>query len=327
MRNTRIGAALALGFALALAIDGASHAADQPGTDNAALRYWMAFAFIKEPPGSAATTSSLERVSTGAAPWDEAALGAVLDANSAAVTILRRGASMAFCDWGLDYEMGPRMPVAHLPKARVLGRLTALAGLRAASRGQTGEAVDTWLDGVRFSQHVAEGGSLISVLTARAVLRANLQALVRTAGARPLDANQAQRIAVALQALPPGAFDWSAAIAREKDTVEITLRQLAGSADPAAAYRDLTAGSPPAPFALPTEAQIHAYRRLMDALVTTLRLPPDAAREQLETHEASRRNLPPLLRDFVPAVTRLNDTRAEIEREKRELMKLLGKMN
>src|SRR6266853_674197 len=113
-----------------------SRADAQAPATNAALRYWMAFAVMHDPPADQATAQLLDRVAAGTAPWDEAKLGKLLDDNREALQIMQRATRLASCDWGLEYELGPTTPIAHLAKARVLGRLNAIAGARLAARGQ-----------------------------------------------------------------------------------------------------------------------------------------------------------------------------------------------
>ena len=52
-----------------------------PETRNAALRYWMAFAEMQDPPANKATQDLLEKTAAGEAAWDERQLGPILDAN------------------------------------------------------------------------------------------------------------------------------------------------------------------------------------------------------------------------------------------------------
>ena len=51
---------------------------------NAAVRYWTAFALLQDPPANEGATALLVRVAEGTAPWDEAQLGPILDANAQA---------------------------------------------------------------------------------------------------------------------------------------------------------------------------------------------------------------------------------------------------
>src|SRR4029453_4528932 len=92
-----------------------------PTSQNAALRYWMAFAQMQELPadagGNADLAATLARVEAGGAPWDGAKLGPVIDANFAALDTMMRASRLASCDWGFEFELGPAAPVAYLAKA------------------------------------------------------------------------------------------------------------------------------------------------------------------------------------------------------------------
>jgi hypothetical protein len=193
--------------------------AQAQNTTNAALRYWMAFAMLKDPPADRATVEVLDRVAAGTAPWDEAKLGRILSENREALGIMRRASTLPSCDWGLEYDLGPRTPVAHVAKARVLGRLNGVAAASALAHGQKAEAADIWLAGVRFSQHVARDGTLIGLLTARLSLSASLKAL--TGLASDLDPGRRKEIAAAVSAIPDAGFDWADAMRREAELLAI----------------------------------------------------------------------------------------------------------
>src|SRR5262245_46544852 len=108
--------AYAVGVALlAVRVNGQTSPIDNT---NAALRYWMAFAEMKDPvDGKAGLTNELiDRVASGAAPWDEAKFGRILDENAEALAIMQRATYLRFCDWGLEYELGSTTPIAHLAK-------------------------------------------------------------------------------------------------------------------------------------------------------------------------------------------------------------------
>jgi hypothetical protein len=191
---------------------------------NAALRYWMAFAVMHDPPADKATADLLSRVAAGTSPWDEAKLGKILDDNREALDIMQRGTTLASCDWGLEYELGPNTPIAHLAKARVLGRLNAVAGTRLAARGQLAQAVDVWLAGVRFSQHVARDGTVISLLSARLSLSPSLASLALAVAQPSLDTAHRQQIATVVRAIPDAGFDWADAMRREADLLVVAKR-------------------------------------------------------------------------------------------------------
>ena len=121
-------------------------------------------------------------------------------------------------------------PIAHLAKARALGRLNGIAGTRLASRGQWAQAVDVWLAGVRFSQHVAHDGTLIALLSARLSLSPSLKSLARAASQPSVDATLRRRIAEAVRAIPEAGFDWADAMHRESDLVTARLKTAAEAA-------------------------------------------------------------------------------------------------
>jgi hypothetical protein len=201
----------------------------QSPSPNAALRYWMAFAVMKDPPDgkNGITLELMDRIAAGKAPLDDR-ITRVLDDNREALEIMRRASALPYCDWGLEYELGSFTPIEHLAKGRVLGRLNVLAGQRLAAGNQWGSAVDVWIAGVRFSQHLARGGSLIAALSARSVLRPALNALANAAAQPSLDAGRRAAMAAAVRALPDALFDWDAAMKREEESVAIHRRQHPG---------------------------------------------------------------------------------------------------
>ncbi|MGB7848171.1 MAG: hypothetical protein WBL63_21350, partial [Candidatus Acidiferrum sp.] len=152
-----------------------------PQTRNAALRYWMAFAEMQDPPVEKVTQDILEKTVAGEVPWDEKKLGPLLDANDSAIRMMQRATKLPDCDWGIEYDRGPRASIAYAPRARVLARLNTVEGIREMAKGDSQAAVDTWLAGIRFSEHLANGGSLIFSLIAKSALLPNLRALTTEA--------------------------------------------------------------------------------------------------------------------------------------------------
>src|SRR5208283_420502 len=128
-----------------------------PETRNAALRYWMAFAEMQDPPADNDVSQLLEKTAAGESTWDEVKLGPILDRNDDAIRIMQRATKLSGCDWGLEYGLGPNASIAYAPRARVLARLNTLYGMRLASKGDSQQALDAWLDGLQFSQHMAKG--------------------------------------------------------------------------------------------------------------------------------------------------------------------------
>jgi hypothetical protein len=232
--------------------------AQQPAA-NAALRYWMAFAMMQDPPANAATTDLLQRVADGSERWDEGRLGAILDANSDALDVMGRASSLRVCDWGVEYELGPNAPIPHLAKARVLGRLNVLSGHRLAARGQASDAVNRWLAGIRFSQHLAQGGTLISLFSAQSILLPTLHALASEISR--LNAESRANVDAVVRMLPQTAFDWPDAMRREESVLATGVRM---KLVPNVSSQDL-----------------RALRTTVSRIADALQLPPDRARAAL----------------------------------------------
>jgi hypothetical protein len=239
----------------------ASAAHAQPPATNAALRYWMAFAMLQDAPANAATSDLLQRVVEGNAPWDEERLAPILRANAEALAVMERASTLPSCDWGIEYELGPRAPIAHLARARVLGRLSVLSGMRLAALGQTSEAVDRWLAAIRFSQHLAQGGTLISLLSANSVLLPSLRELANEASR--LTPESRARIDAGLRSLPETGFDWPNAMVQEERAL---IAGVGMNAIPGLRTQDL-------------DTLYATVVQIADAL----RLPPDRARTALAT--------------------------------------------
>jgi hypothetical protein len=289
---------------------------------NAALRYWMAFALMKDSAADKTTAELLESTAAGKTSWNEGRLGPILDANHQALKIMQRGTELPTCDWGLEYELGPAVPIAHLAKARVMARLNTLAGMRLAARGQMSQAIDTWLAGVRFSRHIAEGGSLVSLLTARAALISNLQALKQDLSNAPVTQMDRIKIQTALRALPETGFDWPSGLQLEQSALETFVHQLSIAADPKTYYRSMFSG--PADFSVPAASDMAAFRRVMGRAAAALRLSPDDARKPLTDIEESEKSLHPLFKRTIPSLSKINEVRAEIRAERQSILETIS---
>jgi hypothetical protein len=303
-----------------------SHAQKKsPGeTQNAALRYWMAFAEMQDPPADKTMQELLERTAAGQAAWEEARLGPILDSNSVALQTMQRATKLPGCDWGLEYGLGPRMPIPYLVRARVMARLNTLQAMREMAAGKSQAAVERLLAGVRFSTHLARGGSLISALTAKGALLSNLRMLILEAkSGRLTDAQTAQALA-ALKALPEDAFDWASAWEMEELGIEICFDELKNSKNARAAYLASTGEAMPEGAVVPSAADLHKFREYMAGVKAALRLSPDATKERLEMLETQKRTLNELIRQLVPAPKKVNESRVEVIAARKQLLELLA---
>jgi hypothetical protein len=291
-----------------------------PETRNAALRYWLAFADLQDPPSDKATQDLLEKTAAGESSWDEAKLGPILDRNEQAIQEMQRATKLSECDWGPEYSRGPRASIAYAPRARVLARLNTLYGMRLMAKGQTQGAVETWLDGVKFSQHLAKGGTLIFKLVARMSLLSNLQALTGAARAGQLDDMQKHEIAAAVRMLPDDGFDWIEAVTLEEAALEIGVRQMQQAANPAAYYQEMMNQPEPPNFSVPGPQDIAAFRSLFTQAETALRLPPERARNSLREIQERVKQLHSFFQQTTPSLVKINDERADVERSRAKLL-------
>ncbi len=295
-----------------------------PETRNAALRYWLAFADMQDPPADKPTQDLLEKTAAGDAPWDESKLGPILDQNETAILAMHRATKLPACDWGLEYSRGPRASIAYVPRSRVLARLNTLYGMRLMANGDSQSAVDTWLDGIHFSQQVAQGGTLIFQLIGKMAMLSNFRALTSAAESHQLNDQEKTQALAAVRALPAGGFDWAQALALEEATLEVGIQQMAQAENPSAYYKEMMDHDAPANFTAPAAKDIAECRALFSDAEATMHLPTTQARERMLAIQARVSTLHPYFRETIPTLTKVNDARAEVEAARQKLLAALG---
>jgi hypothetical protein len=323
MKPSKRSAVAAL-FVLVSAIAAIAQSKLPRETKNAALRYWLAFAQLQDSDADRSTADLLGKMFSGEAAWDETKLGPIVDKNMESIQIMQRATRLPECDWGLEYSLGSRTPIPPFVKARALARLNTLYGIRLAAKGETPKAVETWLAGIRFSEHLARGGSLLATLVANAVLSGNLRALSKAAESGSLDTMERSEVAAAIHRLPETGFDWGQAMWYEEIGGEVAMREMGKAASPAAYYKELTGTPAPENFTMPGDAEMAAFRKLMISTEEALRLPPDAASGRLKALQESAKTLHPFFRDLMPSLTRINDTRMQTHAARMQLLKALA---
>ena len=166
---------------------------------NAALRYWQAFAHLSRL--DEAQKKVLEGQPSAGAPDAEAVK--VTEAGRDALLYLRRGAAIGAADWGLHREDGPNLLLPHLGRGRDLARLAALRARVDFARGDSVAAVDGAADAIVLGRHLsADLTALISYLVQVSCERIGIEAVApHLAG---LDAAALDRLEKRLAALPRG---------------------------------------------------------------------------------------------------------------------------
>jgi acyl-CoA-binding protein len=290
-----------------------------PQNKNAALRYWGAFAEMKDRSIDDATTKLIEDVLNGRANWDEQKLGAIVEDNADAVRAMQSATALPDCNWGLDYSQGNAMSLAHLPKARVLARLNALYGVRQAASGDTAGAVNTWLAGLRFAQCVEKDISLIGVLSAKPAYLANLHLLAQAVWKGTVSAELQNKIRLQLHQLPAEGLDWTAPIQFETWANTDGLKRLGQSKSFQEIYKEFFGRSPEPSAQPPSAADIANFRAYMKDVLAAFRQPPDQTKERLAALDARLKSMNPAVQIVVPSYQKFNDARRELLAELQSL--------
>jgi hypothetical protein len=296
-----------------------------PDTKNAALRYWIAFSEMQDVSADKSTQDLLEKAVSGEALWDEKKIAPILDANKFAIDIMQRATKLPDCDWGLEYKEGTSASIAYAPRARALSRLNTLEGMRQLASGNTQSATDSWLAGVRFSQDLARGGSLIFALMAKNALLANLRTLTLTAANGKFTVAERQQVAAAIRAMPEDAFDWSAAWGIESATLNHFLRELQSAPDPRTLYQQTIGSAAPEKGLPPSPQDILNFETYMRAVQFALRESPDNTKVSLERLDSKRLALTEIEQQMIPNPQKSNQSRIDIAKARTELLQALTK--
>jgi hypothetical protein len=187
-------------------------------TENAALRYWSAFSQVQDSSITDQQAKELNAILDGTAQYDDLNYKDLLEKNTLALEIMARATSLPNCDWGLDYGLGPDMPVDYARKALVLGRLNVLYAFQLLKRGNKDGAVHSLVAGLKFSHDVGNGGSLFATLIAKDLLSSHLRAITGTMPLEQLSANQRSQLQAAVVGVGEG-LDWPMAAKRDLEAL------------------------------------------------------------------------------------------------------------
>ncbi|MFI5097452.1 MAG: hypothetical protein ACHQT6_05705 [Candidatus Acidiferrales bacterium] len=317
---------IATAIALICMTTGSAQVKVPPAPKNAVLLYWRAFAQMEDYPTDEATSDLMEKIVAGDAPWDENKFGHFLDDNKDAIETMQRGSRLSVCDWGLEYRAGlsNQFPIPFWRNSsRALARLNTLQGVRLLSEGRTDAAVSTWLAGIRFSQHLAAGGTLIFKLVGLTALESSMNALLKALDAGQLNAEQEGQVVATLHSLPSTGFDWSEALALEEVLLEIDAEHIRQCSDTAKCYHEIMGEPAPEHFTLPNSGDIAACRRLYGEAESALRLPPDQAEGRLRKLQVEIKQLHPFFQRATPSFLRINETRTKVQAERQKLLQSL----
>lgn len=183
--------------------------------DNAALRYWSAFAQMRDSAVRPDQAKELQAILEGTAPYDDLKYRELVERNRLAIETLQRGAVLSNCDWGLEYQLGSEAPIEHVRKALALGRLNVLYAMHQFQIGDRAGGIRTLSGGIRFSHAVASGGPLIAVLAGKTLLVSHLRLAAFAQIEKAQSPAEKALISGALGRIGADGVDWKAAIRRE----------------------------------------------------------------------------------------------------------------
>jgi hypothetical protein len=192
---------------------------------NAALKYWQAFATLPR------FSEDEEKVLADALnrPLDKQARD-VVSKSSYSLRLLRQGAALPRCDWGIAWqELGAEVRLSHLDAARVLANLAALRARIHFADGKNSEAVEDVLAAMTLGRHVSRDAVVVCLLTGFAVEHRAAEALARDLPR--LDAEAIKALRKRLDALPPGGTAAAALPYEEKSFFEWIIRQFKEAKD------------------------------------------------------------------------------------------------
>jgi hypothetical protein len=202
---------------VALMVCSASAQRETNLADNAALRYWAAFAQMQDSAISDQQAKELSAILDGTSPYDDLKYKDLVGKNRLALVIMARGTAHPTCDWGLDYDLGDETPVDYARKALLLGRLNVLYAFHLLQTGDKDGSARALASGLRFAHDVANGGSLFASLISKSLMIAHLRAIAFALHTGEVSAAQRSVLQKSVAALGPNGLDWSAAIRREME--------------------------------------------------------------------------------------------------------------
>jgi hypothetical protein len=203
--------------------------------------------------------------------------------------------------------------------------LNTLEGMRQLAAGNTQSATNAWLAGVRFSQDLARGGSLIFTLMAKNALLPNLRTLTLAAANGQLTVAERQQVTAEIHALPEDAFDWSAAWGVESATLDHFLHELQSASDPRGLYQQAMGSAVPEKGLPPSTQDIHDFEAYMRAVQSALKESPEKSKVSLEGLEVKRTALPEVEQQMIPNPQKSNQARIDIANARSELLQALSK--
>lgn len=194
--------------------------------DNAALRYWSAFAQMQDAALTDQQVKELNGILDGPVPYDDSKYKDLVEKNRVALETMARGTTLPNCDWGLEYKLADDSPVEYVRKALALGRLNVLYAFHRLTTHDKQGAVRALVAGLHFSRDVANGGTLFATVVAKDLLVTHLRGVQFALQVDELSADERSALQKAVAQLGTHGLDWQSAMRREMENLNRPDRQI-----------------------------------------------------------------------------------------------------
>jgi hypothetical protein len=218
--------------------------------ENAALRYWVAFAQMQDVPLTQKQSVELSAILDGAS-FDKATYADLVAKNQTALESMARATSIPRCDWQLEYQLGAELPMEYARKGLALGRLNVLYALQLSKAGEREKAVKTLIAGLHFSRDLTSGGSLFVALAGKTLITAHLMAMQNLVLTSNLLPEQRSALRAAIARLGEDGVGWRAAAGKDLDGLRSLYPNDASAAASVVKIRDAYLEAMNAPGNLP----------------------------------------------------------------------------
>jgi hypothetical protein len=216
--------ALCLVLALFVLSPGRVPADAPPGLGaNAALKYWQAFATL---PSFTKAEQAKLNAECLTMPLDAHARELV-SRGEYSLQMLRRGAALRPCAWGISYEDGVYVRIPHAEATRAVSALVCLRARLRFEEGKSAEAIDDVVAAMTLGRHVSLEGGFIAVLFGYSVEHRMIETLAPYLSR--LDARTIKGLKTRLDALPPFGSQAAALLTCEKETLDWFIRKVKGA--------------------------------------------------------------------------------------------------
>jgi hypothetical protein len=201
----------------------------RPGSgDNAALKYWQAFATM--PKLSQDQQNLLADYAEYPVNPQDAHIRDLVNQADYALSMMHRGAAIRHCDWGISYEDGVLLLLPQGGAARQLAALARLRGRMRIEAGQTKEGIDDLIAADTLARHVSQnGGGFIMILVGYATegrLNESLALYLPK-----LDAKTLKDLKARLDALPPFGTLPNSLLTCERESLDWFVRKVKETKD------------------------------------------------------------------------------------------------